>query len=144
MGAPSSVHRDELHQIGTVAERVGLSLRTIRHYDDVGLVTPSGRSAGGFRLYTDVDVDRLAQVKAMKPLGFTLSESHEVLDLMANRGAGHVGVERATRLAALAERARAHCVEQQDRLDRAMGFVEQMVHGTTAGATAPDEEMTWR
>ena len=52
----------QLHQIGTVAERVGLSLRTIRHYEEVGLVVPSGRSAGGFRLYTDGDVERLEQV----------------------------------------------------------------------------------
>jgi len=44
-----------MHQIGQVAGAVGLSLRTIRHWEEVGLVLPSGRSAGGFRLYTDQD-----------------------------------------------------------------------------------------
>lgn len=40
-------------QIGEVAERIGLSLRTIRYYEEVGLVVPSVRSQGGFRLYTE-------------------------------------------------------------------------------------------
>ena len=40
-------------QIGELADRAEMSLRTIRHYDEVGLLTPSGRSDGGFRLYTD-------------------------------------------------------------------------------------------
>ncbi len=47
-------------RIGEVADRVGLSLRTIRHYDEIGLVVPSDRSAGGFRLYTEADVVRLS------------------------------------------------------------------------------------
>lgn len=57
-------------QIGEVAERTGLSLRTIRYYEEVGLITPSARSQGGFRLYTEEDIARLGVVKAMKPLDF--------------------------------------------------------------------------
>lgn len=68
-----------LHQIGEVAEAIGLSIRTIRHYDDVGLVPPSGRTSGGFRLYTDSDIERLRLVKQMKPLDFTLEEMAELL-----------------------------------------------------------------
>ena len=70
---------DELMQIGQVATRIGLSLRTIRHYDDVGLVTPSARSAGGFRLYTEADVERLALIKRLKPLDFSLDQIRELL-----------------------------------------------------------------
>ena len=70
---------DELMQIGQVSTRIGLSLRTIRHYDDVGLVTPSARSAGGFRLYTEADVDRLALIKRIKPLDFSLEQIKELL-----------------------------------------------------------------
>jgi MerR family transcriptional regulator, copper efflux regulator len=77
-----------LHQIGAVAERVGLSLRTIRHYEEVGLVVPSGRSPGGFRLYTDADIERLEQVKVMKPLGFSLEETTEILELRRARHGG--------------------------------------------------------
>jgi len=66
-------------QIGEVAERTGLSLRTIRYYEEVGLVTPSTRSQGGFRLYTEVDVARLELIKRMKPLEFSLEEMRELL-----------------------------------------------------------------
>jgi DNA-binding transcriptional MerR regulator len=66
-------------QIGEVATRVGLSLRTIRHWDEVGLVVPSKRSAGGFRLYTEADIDRLALVKTLKPLDFSLEQMRELL-----------------------------------------------------------------
>ncbi len=48
--APTTMH------IGELADRTGLSNRTIRHYDEVGLLHPSGRTEGGFRLYTDTDL----------------------------------------------------------------------------------------
>lgn len=67
-------------QIGQVAERTALSVRTVRHYDDVGLITPSARSVGGFRLYTEADIARLLLVRRMKPLGFTLEEMRELLE----------------------------------------------------------------
>jgi DNA-binding transcriptional MerR regulator len=66
-------------QIGEVAERVGLSLRTIRHWDEVGLVVPSKRSAGGFRLYGEADVDRLVLVKTLRPLDLSLEQMRELL-----------------------------------------------------------------
>jgi len=66
-------------QIGEVATRTGLSLRTIRHYEEVGLVTPSARSQGGFRLYTEHDVQRLMVIRRMKPLGFTLDQMRDLL-----------------------------------------------------------------
>ncbi|MFG2733041.1 MerR family transcriptional regulator [Streptomyces canus] len=67
-------------QIGEVATRTELSLRTIRHYEDTGLVTPSARSPGGFRLYTESDVARLVVIRRMKPLGFTLDEMRALLE----------------------------------------------------------------
>lgn len=85
-------------QIGEVAERTGLSLRTIRYYEEVGLIGPSARSQGGFRLYTDSDVDRLVVIKRMKPLDLTLEQTRELLgvfDLMAVRPAAGTP-ERAT------------------------------------------------
>ncbi|MFJ7231751.1 MerR family transcriptional regulator [Streptomyces tendae] len=67
-------------QIGEVASRTELSLRTIRHYEETGLVVPSARSQGGFRLYTEADVARLMVVRRMKPLGFTLDEMRALLE----------------------------------------------------------------
>jgi DNA-binding transcriptional MerR regulator len=70
-----------LMQIGDVAERTGLSLRTIRHYEEVGLLPDTQRSQGGFRLYTQDAVSRLLVVKQMKPLDFTLEEMRELIEL---------------------------------------------------------------
>jgi len=69
-------------QIGEVAEQTGLSLRTIRYYEEVGLVTPSARTSGGFRLYSETDVARLRLIRRMKPLEFTLEEMRRVLDVL--------------------------------------------------------------
>lgn len=92
--APGSTGRPSgagpLMRIGEAAERVGLSIRTIRHYEDAGLIIPSARSEGGFRLYTDADLERLAMVKRMKPLGFSLDEMRTllaVLDSLVTAGA---------------------------------------------------------
>lgn len=69
----------EHFQIGEVAAATELSVKTIRHYDDVGLVAPSARSVGGFRLYTLADIDRLLIIRRMKPLGFTLEDMRALL-----------------------------------------------------------------
>ncbi|MEV7794493.1 MerR family transcriptional regulator [Streptomyces sp. NPDC087512] len=71
---------DKHLQIGEVAARTELSLRTIRHYEEAGLVIPSARSRGGFRLYTETDVSRLMVIRRMKPLGFTLEQMRDLLD----------------------------------------------------------------
>lgn len=69
-------------QIGEVAEQTSLSLRTIRYYEEMGLVTPSARTTGGFRLYSETDVARLMLIRRMKPLDFSLEEMREVLGVL--------------------------------------------------------------
>ena len=102
-----------MHQIGEVAETVGLSLRTIRHYEEIGLVRPSGRSAGGFRLYTDDDIERLRLVKHMKPLDFSLDEMRDLLEardrLAAGTGDPEDTARTCERLAAYAAAAEQRC-----------------------------------
>ena len=74
-----SASEGELFRIGTVAHRIGLSLRTIRHYEEVGVVIPARRSAGGFRLYSEQNVADLRLVKQMKPLEFSLEQMRDLL-----------------------------------------------------------------
>jgi DNA-binding transcriptional MerR regulator len=74
----SSGMGDVLH-IGDVARLLDLSLKTIRHWDEIGLAVPSGRSRGGFRLYTRADVARLAFIKRFRPVGFGLEETRRVI-----------------------------------------------------------------
>jgi DNA-binding transcriptional MerR regulator len=69
-------------QIGEVSELTGLSLRTIRYYEEVGLVAPSARTTGGFRLYSEIDLARLRLVRRMKPLDFSLEEMKDVLSVL--------------------------------------------------------------
>ncbi|MEX0170475.1 MerR family transcriptional regulator [Streptomyces sp. LMG1-1-1.1] len=80
-------------QIGEVAARTELSLRTIRQYEDSGLVVPSAASPGGFPLYTDADVSRLMVVRRMKPLGFTLDETRELLTAVDRLSADRAGTD---------------------------------------------------
>ena len=120
-------------QIGEVAERIGLSLRTIRYYEEVGLVTPSARSQGGFRLYTESDIARLQLIKRMKPLGFALDEMRSLLDALDTLDAAGTDKEvpdEASRGAAL-ERlsmfetaAEERCVALRDQLTMAEEFAD--------------------
>lgn len=83
--------RGRMH-IGEVADRVQLSHRTVRHYDEAGLLVP-GRSAGNFRLFTEADVQRLLLIRQMKPLGFSLEDMRQMIGVMdaVTSGAGTTG-----------------------------------------------------
>lgn len=117
-------------QIGEVAERTGLSLRTIRYYEEVGLVVPSARSAGGFRLYAEADIARLMLVRRMKPLGFTLEEMRRLLETLdAVRDSDRDEAERrsaVTELQDFQSRAGARVEEARRQLDVAQEFAEQL------------------
>ena len=61
-------------RIGEVASATGLTVRALHHYDQIGLVVPSGRTSGGHRLYTDADLVVLYQVTALRQLGLPLDQ----------------------------------------------------------------------
>ncbi len=117
------MNAEHLHQIGEVAERVELSLRTVRYYEEQGLVRPVQRTEGGFRLYSDEEIARLLLIKQMKPLGFTVQEMRDLLDARDRLASGELGT-------------RAH----SEALDRLAGFAEATkqkiseLHGTLAAA----------
>lgn len=116
-------------QIGEAAERVGLSIRTIRHYEEAGLIVPSARSEGGFRLYTQPDLDRLAVVKRMKPLGFTLEEMRDLLELLDALTGTEPGDERTAlldRLTMFHQAAQARVQALREQLATAEGFAHQI------------------
>ena len=115
--------RAGLLQIGQVAERTGLSLRTIRFYEENGLVVPTARSDGGFRLYSDDDVARLEVIKRMKPLGFSLEEMQQLLTLLADlAGAGEDREVLLDRLRMFHEAATARMTALREQLAVAEGF----------------------
>ena len=69
-------------QIGEVVSRTGLSHRTLRYYEEMGLLTPSSRTDGGFRLYGEADIERLLLITPMKPLGFSIEEMRQLVDAL--------------------------------------------------------------
>lgn len=117
--------------IGALAERTGMSLRTLRHYDETGLLKPSGRSEGGFRLYTDDDLARLLVIRRMKPLGFSLDEMADLLEVVDQLRAGTGGTDSAAdthgslraRLDAYVESAQERRAELARKLDMADEFI---------------------
>jgi DNA-binding transcriptional MerR regulator len=78
--------------IGAVAKRMGLSARTIRYYEELGLIDPCGHSSGGFRLYGEDTLKRLEIIGFLKGLDLTLSEIRQIFDAGRNPGEGKEGV----------------------------------------------------
>ncbi len=70
----------EALRVGELARRTGLTIRTLHHYDEIGLLPPSLHSDAGNRLYTAADVARLQQVMSLRQLGFSLDEIRDCLD----------------------------------------------------------------
>ena len=70
---------EELARVGEVAERLGVSPRTLKYYEELGLVEPETRSPGGFRLYGEEDVRRLERILRMKGMGYSLAAIRELL-----------------------------------------------------------------
>jgi DNA-binding transcriptional MerR regulator len=72
--------RFEALKVGELAKRTGLTVRTLHHYDDIGLLKPSLKTESGHRLYTGRDVARLQQVLSLRQLGFSLDQVRDCLD----------------------------------------------------------------
>jgi DNA-binding transcriptional MerR regulator len=119
---PATMH------IGELAERTGMSLRSIRHYDEVGLLVPSGRTAGGFRVYTARDLERLLVIRRMKPLGFTLEEMAELLRVVDGLTAGDPdeAPDLAARLDSFLEDATARHAKLLERAAMAEEFIDTL------------------
>lgn len=121
----------ELH-IGEVAEQTGLSQRSLRYYEEIGLAVPSGRTEAGYRIYTEADVARLRFLMRFKPLGFTLEETREAMAaldaldaLEAGAGSGDLAALRA-RVAEFEAVVRARVEELRTKLAEAEALVRDL------------------
>jgi DNA-binding transcriptional MerR regulator len=112
--------------IGEVAARTELSLRSLRHWDEVGLLRPSGRTVGGFRLYTEEDVQRILLIRRMKPLGFTLEQMAAVMadiDVLRSDAPPARVDEARKRLAAI----QADAGERREKLARQLAMADEFI-----------------
>jgi len=71
---------ERLWTVGELAKTAGLTVRALHHYDQIGLLHPSGRSASGYRLYSTTDVRRLYLIRALRSFGVPLVEISESLE----------------------------------------------------------------
>ncbi|WP_104130398.1 MerR family DNA-binding transcriptional regulator [Cryobacterium sp. N21] len=112
--------------IGELAEKTGLSLRTIRHYDEIGLLKASGRTEGGFRLYTQEDHSRLILIRRMKPLGFSLEEMMALLKIIDTLQGGVAGSDNPNVRAEL-DTFIAQAVERRQKLQDQLGMADEFL-----------------
>lgn len=113
-------------QIGELAERTGLSIRTLRHYDEIGLLRPSARTEGGFRLYTADDESRLLLIRRMKPLGYSLEQMGELLTVVDGLEADPDNAALRERFAGIRDEAQQRREDLRRKVAAADEFVAQL------------------
>ncbi|MFF3599783.1 MerR family transcriptional regulator [Kitasatospora indigofera] len=114
--------------MGRVAELAGVSVRTLHHYDEIGLVRPSARTRAGYRAYAAGDVERLREVLAYRRLGFGLREVAELV--------GDPSVDAAAHL----RRLRGLLLERRDRADAMVAAIDRELAARAKGVTMTPEE----
>lgn len=120
---------DQLWTVGQVADEVGVTVRTLHHYDQIGLVQPSERSHGGYRLYTPADLERLQQVVIYRRLGFGLED---IASLLADTG-GDTVVEHL-------RRQRATITDRIRQLEELTGLIDRALRSEMSGYQISREE----
>ena len=82
------------YSVGQVAGLAGVTIRTLHHYDKIGLLSPSGRSAAGYRIYEEADLERLQQILFYRELEFALEEIATIVDDQHTDAVGHLRRQR--------------------------------------------------
>lgn len=109
------------YSVGQLARMAGISVRTLHHYDEVGLLAPSERTGAGYRQYSATDVERLHQVLSYRALGFDLSTIAAMLDDPAADATSHLVRQHEMLLA------------EQARLGRLANNVKRMLEARKMG-----------
>ncbi len=121
---------DEHLTVGRVAELTGVTVRTLHHYDEIGLVQPSARTAAGYRAYSPDDVERLRGVLTYRRLGFGLREIADLLDDPATDTVAHL------------RRLRGLLLEQRDRAGAMVTAIDRELAARAMGiSTTPEEQL---
>lgn len=114
--------------VGEAAELAGVTVRTLHHWDEIGLASPSLRTSAGYRRYTDADLDRLDRVVAYRRAGLGLEVVRGVLD------------DTASRIGATLREQRARLAERIDELQRLDERLERLTEAHERGILLDDEE----
>lgn len=122
-----------LYSIDQVAAQTGLTKRTLRYYEEVGLLPPTGRTEGNYRRYSDEDIHRLEHIKKLRDLlGFSLADIRAMLEVDDERGILKEAYKQETEAAA-----RIAQLDQGDELiRRQLQIIEQKMAGLEQMRTA--------
>ena len=126
---PAVVPSEEPHlQIGEVAERTSVTQRTLRFYEEKGLLKPPTRMEGGFRLYSEADIQRVERIKRLQQLlGFTLAEIKEMVEAEEVK----MQLRAEYRPEAAVTQKRAQLVKAIEVTERQCGLIRQKVDALT-------------
>ena len=115
-----------LFTIEQVAARTGLTKRTLRYYEEVGLLPPTNRTEGNYRRYSEEDIQRLERIKKLRDLlGFSLADIRELLDAEDERGQIKIAYQHETEA-----RAKIAQLDRADELIRSqLHLIEQKMEG---------------
>lgn len=117
------------YTVGEVARFAGVTVRTLHHYDEVGLLSPSGRTAAGYRQYGDGDLERLQRILCYRALGFGLDDIAAILDDPRNDPIDHL------------RRQHELLTDQMDRLAAMVAAVEKTMEARKMGISLNPDEM---
>lgn len=117
--------------IGEAAAATGVSVKMIRHYEDIGLVGPAQRTYSGYRIYQDKDVQTLRFVRRARNLGFTVKQIEGLLMLWRDRSRASADVKRI---------AQGHVEGLQQKMRELSGMIDPLSHlsDTCSGDHRPD------
>src|SRR5690349_5317129 len=113
--------------VGELSKLTGVTVRALHHYDEIGLIRPSQRTAAGYRLYGDDDVLRLQQVLVLRELGVPLDEIATAIDQATDR-------------AALLRKHRSALAEKRTRVDALLAAVDAALRVLEEGMTMKPED----
>ena len=114
--------------VGAVARLAGITVRTLHHYDEIGLLTPSGRSDAGYRRYADADLERLQRILFFRELGFGLDQIRGAMTDGSADASAHL------------RRQHTLLLERIERLQRMASAVEKALEARSMGINLTPEE----
>ncbi len=124
--ASLGIDERNLFTIEQVAARTGLTKRTLRYYEEVGLLPPTDRTEGNYRRYSEEDIQRLQRIKNLRDLlGFSLAEIRELLNAEDERGQIKVAYQHETEAAAKI----AQLVRADEFIRSQLRLIEQKIDG---------------
>jgi DNA-binding transcriptional MerR regulator len=122
------MHEPMSFTVGSVARLAGVTVRTLHHYDEIGLLSPGGRSDAGYRRYDDADLERLQRILFYRELGFGLDEIRTVISDGTADASAHLRQQHAMLL------------DRIERLRRMAAAVEKAMEARTMGINLTPEE----